>query len=41
MDEVVIQSGNIVTLNQNATVKNVLIKGILLLNGNQVLQLYP
>jgi hypothetical protein len=40
-DEVIVRSGNIVTLNQNATVKYLQVKGNLLLNGNRVLQLQP
>jgi glucose/arabinose dehydrogenase len=40
-DEVIVRSGNIVTLNQNATVKYLQVKGNLLLNGNRVLRLQP
>ena len=40
-DEVIINSENTVTLNQNATVKYLQIKGNLLFKGNSVLQLQP
>ena len=40
-DEVIVQTGHTVTLNQNATVKYLRVNGNLVFNGNKVLQLQP